>query len=87
MLKVVLTIIMLIVFVISLSILIRQRRMQGITGFKSILTPICFYLIGVTGIIGLWTQSFGIVLFSLSVILLFLAAYFTRYFPNKGQES
>lgn len=82
MLKISLTAITCIIFIISIFFLLRSRRKYAITGFKTLLTPICFYMIGILGAIGLWTHSFGLFLWILIVSFLLLAAYFTKYLPK-----
>ncbi len=86
MLKISLTAISCIIFIISIFFLLRSRRKYAITGFKTLLTPICFYIIGILGVIGLWTNSFGLFLWMVMVSLLLLAAYFTKYFPEISHQ-
>jgi len=82
-----LTIIMLIALTVSTFYLVYQRRRKGITGFKTALTSICFYSIAIINLVAIWTKSLGIITWLLSILLLFLAAYFTKFFPQKRQQT
>ncbi|MDL4842361.1 hypothetical protein [Aquibacillus rhizosphaerae] len=46
---------------------------------KSALSPICLYLIAITNLLAYWFDFMGIVSWSMTIILLMLGAYFTRY--------
>ena len=54
---------------------------MGITGIKSALTSITFFLIAITNILAYWFHFMGLVSWTITVILLILGAYFTRYMP------
>jgi len=86
-LEISLTIITIIALIISVAFVIYQRRQKGITGFKTALTPICFYLIAIINLVAIWTESLGIITWMLSILLLFLAAYFTKFFPQERQQT
>ncbi|WP_102029043.1 hypothetical protein [Salirhabdus sp. Marseille-P4669] len=76
---IILTIILLVAFLISIMALITKRKKARITGFKSALTPICFYLIVITNVLAYWFGWLGIISWLMTIILLILAAYFTKY--------
>ena len=46
---------------------------------KSLVTSICFLLIGVVNLAGYWFGFLGIISIGLTVALLIIGAYFTRY--------
>ncbi|WP_237648591.1 hypothetical protein [Sediminibacillus terrae] len=50
---------------------------------KAALTPICFYLIAVTQLLAYWLDFLGIISWTITVLLLIIGAYFTKYLPVK----
>ncbi|MGM0879151.1 MAG: hypothetical protein ACQEWV_32065 [Bacillota bacterium] len=72
---------LLIALIFSISIVVQKRKKAGITGIKSALTSICFYLIAITNILAYWFNFMGILNWSITVILLILGAYFIKYMP------
>lgn len=76
-----LTIILLIALVVSATVVIRKRKKRGITGMKSALTSISLFLIPIINLLAYWFHFMGLVNWTIIVILLILAAYFTRYMP------
>lgn len=78
-----LSFIMSIVFVLSLlgsmTLAVKRRRKAGQSGFKSAVTPLSFYAIAIINFIGFGLNSFGIVAWSSTIVLLIVAAYFMRY--------
>ncbi|WP_456278948.1 hypothetical protein [Bacillus sp. AK128] len=81
MVPIILSIILIISFIFSLSILLKKRKKAGITGVKSALTSICFYLIGLINLLAYWFNFIGLLNWTITVILLILGAYFTKYMP------
>ncbi len=81
MLQIILSIILIFALVFSINLVIRKRKKAGITGVKSALTPICFYLIGLTNLLAYWFNFMGMFNWFISVTLLILGAYFTKYMP------
>lgn len=75
----ILYVISIIAFVIVIPVLIFKRKQTGVTGFKSALTPICFLLIALINIVAYWFNFTGLITWSTSVLLLILAAYFTKF--------
>ncbi|MEQ6356888.1 hypothetical protein ABNX05_19855 [Lysinibacillus sp. M3] len=81
MLQIILSIILIITLIFSISVVIQKRKKASITGIKSILTSICLYLIAVTNLLAYWFDFMGLLNWSITVILLILGAYFTKYMP------
>jgi len=81
MIPIILSVILLIALVFSMSIVIRKRKKAGITGIRSALTSICFFLIAVTNLSAYWFNFMGLLNWSITVILLIVGAYFTKYMP------
>lgn len=77
--KLVLPILIIVTLISSIVSLIYKRKKAGITGFKTALTSICFYLIAVTNLVAYWFDSIGLISWTITVILLVLGAYFTKY--------
>lgn len=70
-----------IIFIVTIPVAIRKRKKSGVSGIKSALTSICFFLIALTNILAYWFDLLGLFSWTISVILLILAAYFTKYMP------
>ncbi len=83
MLPIFLTILTVIALVFSISMNVKKRRKAGVTGMKAALTPICFYLIAVTQLLAYWLDFLGIISWTITVLLLIIGAYFTKYLPVK----
>lgn len=81
MIPIILSIILIIALIFSISVVIQKRKEAGITGIKSALTSICFYLIAVINLLAYWFDFMGILNWSITVILLIIGAYFTKYMP------
>jgi Ca2+/Na+ antiporter len=77
--KMFLTSILIVALIISVVTVIRKRRKQGISGIKTALTSICFYLIVIINLLALWFDLLGLWSWANTVVLLLLAAYFTKY--------
>ena len=67
--------VMIVVLVLSLLALIAKRKQKGLSGLKSMITPIFSYLIGIVILISFYTHTFGPWTFYASVVL-FLGALF-----------
>lgn len=80
--KISLTIITCIALLISIYYLIKKRKMFGVTGFKTLLTPICFYLVAINSILLIWLERFGILFWTINVLLLLFAFRFMKHLPN-----
>lgn len=78
----VLSIILFISLFVSIYFTVRKRKRLGITGFKTSLTSICFFLIAAVNLFGYWFNLLGIGSWLVTMILLFAGAYFTRYMPR-----
>ncbi|MBM7716240.1 CHASE2 domain-containing sensor protein [Bacillus thermophilus] len=79
MIPIILTIILLSALIFSICIVIKKRKKAGVTGIKSALTSICFYLIAITNVLAYWLDFMGLFSWSITMILLILGAYFTKY--------
>ncbi|MGG0740520.1 hypothetical protein [Niallia taxi] len=81
MLQTILSIILIFVLAFSITFFVKKRKRAGIKGIKSALTSICFYLIGITNLLAYWFNFMGLINWTISVTLLILGAYFTKYMP------
>lgn len=79
MFQIFLSIILVIALIFSIMVVVMKRKKAGITGVKSALTSICFYLIAITNLLAYWFDFIGLVSWTLTVILLILGAYFTKF--------
>lgn len=82
MIPIILSVALLIALIVSISVVVYQRKKAGVTGIASALTPICFYLIAVTNLLAYWLDFLGLISWTISVVLLILAAYFTKFMPT-----
>ncbi len=87
MISILLTIILVISLPFSISILMKKRKEAGVTGFKSALTSICFFLIAIVNLISYWMGWLGIFNWMMTLILLLAGAYFTKYLLPSGTGS
>lgn len=78
-LAIVLSIILGITLIFSIRVVIKKRKESGITGFKTLLTSICFFLIAIINLLAYWFHFMGIINWTITMILLILGAYFTKY--------
>lgn len=81
MMPLILSAILMIAMVFSISIVITKRKKAGVTGLKSALTSICLYLIAITNLLAYWFNFLGLISWSITMVLLILGAYFTKYIP------
>ncbi|MDN3436704.1 hypothetical protein QMA04_01310 [Planococcus sp. APC 3900] len=77
------TIVTLIVFGFSIKKIIAKRKEAFITGWKSLGTSICFFLIAAINLLAYWFDFSGIISLFLTILLLAAGAYFTRYLPDE----
>ncbi|WP_085524329.1 hypothetical protein [Tuberibacillus sp. Marseille-P3662] len=59
----------------------KRRKKEGVTGFKSLLTSACFFLIAIINILAYWFDVLGATSWFSTMMLLFVGAYFTKYLP------
>ncbi|MCP3027092.1 hypothetical protein [Halobacillus sp. A5] len=86
MLEAILSIILAVFLVISIAFTVKKRKKLGYKGIKSALTPICFYLIAVMQLFAIWFNLMGIISWILTMTLLLLGAYFTKYSIQPKEE-
>ncbi|KAA0547107.1 hypothetical protein FZW96_14110 [Bacillus sp. BGMRC 2118] len=79
MIQILLSIILILSLIFSIMFVVRKRKKAGITGYKSMLTSICFYLIGLTNLCAYWFDFIGVWSWCITFILLIMGAYFTKY--------
>ncbi|MGX9929849.1 hypothetical protein ACW0KB_01210 [Virgibacillus salarius] len=70
------------VMLIAGFVIIRNRKRAGVTGMKTALTPICLLLSACINYVAYVFQLMGIASWGISILLLVLAAYFTKHLPN-----
>jgi hypothetical protein len=78
---VILTILLIIALIFSISVVIAKRKKAGITGIKTALSSICLYLMAVINMLAYWFNFWGVISWSITIILLIMGAYFTKYIP------
>lgn len=81
MMPVILSVVLVIALILSIVTVIIRRKRAGITGIKSILSSICLYLIAIINLFAYWYDFLGLLSWSLTITLLILGAYFTKYIP------
>ena len=75
----ILTLLVLVILGLSINKIIIKRKEAQITNLKSLGTSICFLLIAVVNLLSYWFDFLGIVSMALTILLLVIGAYFTRY--------
>lgn len=80
--SIILSVILVIALILSIIIVINKRKKAGITSMKSLLTSICLYLIAIVNLLVYWFNFLGLVSWSLTIVLLIVGAYFTKYIPT-----
>ncbi|WP_082233127.1 hypothetical protein [Halobacillus massiliensis] len=83
----VLTVVIIAGLIISNIITFKKRKKLGITGWRSLLTSICFSLIAIVQIIAYYSGFLGLISWMITMILLLLAAYFTKFLPKRESEA
>ena len=81
MMAIILSIVLVITLIVSISIVIEKRKRAGITSIKSLLASICLYLIAIVNLLAYWFNFLGIISRAMTIILLILGSYFTKYIP------
>ncbi|SFJ69145.1 hypothetical protein SAMN04487936_103345 [Halobacillus dabanensis] len=84
--KIVLSVLMIVALISSIISLIYKRKKAGITGVKTALTSICFYLIVITNLVAYWLDAIGLYSWMITVFLLAIGAYFTKYMVAPQKE-
>jgi CHASE2 domain-containing sensor protein len=85
--EIVWTIILLAGLMVSGVYVYRRRKAAGITGVKTALTSICFYLIAVANLLAVWFDFIGLISWAVTIMLLIAGAYFTKYLPPQHTEA
>ncbi|TCJ03204.1 hypothetical protein [Cytobacillus praedii] len=81
MMPIILSMILILSLIFSILVVIQKRKNAGITGFKSALTSICFFLVPVTTLLAYWFNFMGLLNWSITVILLIVGGYCKKYIP------
>ncbi|HDR6312989.1 TPA: hypothetical protein QCU60_005013 [Bacillus cereus] len=81
MLKVMLPIVFILIVVVSMYITYEKRKKAGVKGLKSALPSICFFAIAILNFFANWFSFGGMFTWLFSIVLLLVAAYFTKYIP------
>jgi hypothetical protein len=87
MFQIILSILTIIGLIIAALVVVRKRKRAGITGIKSALPSICFFLIAVTNLLANWFNFLGVVSWGITIGLLIVGAYFTRYLPLPEEKT
>ena len=75
----ILTLLVLVILGLSINKIIIKRKEAQITNLKSLGTSICFLLIAVVNLLAYWFDFLGVFSMAMTVALLIIGAYFTRY--------
>ncbi|ANU09594.1 hypothetical protein A1A1_01790 [Planococcus antarcticus DSM 14505] len=73
------TVLLLILIGITVKKIFMKMKETPVIDPKSLVTSICFLLIGIVNLAGYWFGFLGITSMALTVALLITGAYFTRY--------
>lgn len=61
-----------------------RRKKAGITGFRSALPSICFFLIASINLAAGVFNLLGVISWTLTILLLLLGLYFTKHLPTRA---
>jgi len=78
----ILTIILMVALFLSIAYLLTKRKEKGITGFKTALTPLCFYLIAIINVIAIWINTLGLIVWDIKHRLIIFGILFLKIFPR-----
>ncbi|HDR7915706.1 TPA: hypothetical protein QCY05_005392 [Bacillus wiedmannii] len=81
MLKVMLPIVLILCVAVSMYITYEKRKKAEVKGLKSALTSICFFTLAILNLLAYWFNFGGIFIWLISIVLLLVGAYFTKYIP------
>ncbi|MBM7553464.1 hypothetical protein [Thalassobacillus pellis] len=70
-----------IIFLISFSYFLVKRKKAGITGIKSAIPSICFFLIALINFAANTMDLLGSISWFLTITLIIVGASFTKYLP------
>ena len=76
------TVFLLLLLVVAAASIVIRKKVHGIKGVKPFLSSGCFFLIALLNLLSGWFHFYGLATWSISLILLFLAAYLTKYLPD-----
>ncbi|WP_404427422.1 hypothetical protein LG296_02790 [Ureibacillus chungkukjangi] len=82
MLPIILSILLVIALAYSVIMMLQKRKKTGVKGIKPFLSSICLYLISITNLLAYWLDFLGVLSWSITIVLLILGAYFTKYLHN-----
>ncbi|MGI8314457.1 hypothetical protein [Halobacillus mangrovi] len=71
----------------SIYYFLMRRKKAEITGIKSALPSICFFLIATINLSGMVFNLLGVFSWTLTIVLLLLGAYFTKHLPPKSEAN
>ncbi|ARI78048.1 hypothetical protein [Halobacillus mangrovi] len=71
----------------SIYYFLLKRKKAGVTGFKSALSSICFFLIASTNLAAGIFNLLGVISWTLTIVFLLLGGYFTKYLPAKTEAN
>ncbi len=80
-LKVMLPIVLILFVAVSMYITYEKRKKAGVKGLKSALTSICFFTLAILNLLAYWFNFGGIFIWFISIVLLLVGAYCTKYIP------
>lgn len=78
-----LTLLVLVLLGVSINKIIVKRKEEQVTDLKSLGTSICFLLIAIVNVLAYWFNFLGVFSMALTVLLLVIGAYFTRYLQKE----
>ncbi|MGF2614835.1 hypothetical protein FZC84_08295 [Rossellomorea vietnamensis] len=84
--QVVWSVVLISALVISGIYVFRKRKAAGITGIKTAMTSICFYLIAIVNLLAFWFDFIGLISWVITIVLIIAGAYFTKYLPPQNME-
>ncbi|MED4285099.1 hypothetical protein P4679_24575 [Priestia megaterium] len=68
------------------KLVIERKRNNGVIPVKTILTSTCMLLFSINCFLSIVLQYIGVMSWAINLVLLLLAAYFTKYLPESKKK-
>ncbi|PGK51728.1 hypothetical protein CN918_28470 [Priestia megaterium] len=81
------TIFLVILLLVAAASIIIRRKIHNIRGVKPFLSSGCFFIIALLNLLSGWFDFYGMTTWGATLLLILLAAYFTKYLSDAKSYS
>ena len=81
------TVFLILLICVALASIIIRRKVHGIKGVKPFLSSGCLFTMGLLNLLSGWFKFYGLTVWGITFVLLFLAAYLTKYAPDSNGKA